>query len=305
MPLLVEKVRQHFSERFGSDWELVLVDDGSIDGTTEQIRLLCATDPRIKGVLLSRNFGHQPAVSAGLQECGGHMVGIVDCDLQDPIEVLMELFRQVETEGYDVAFGVRARREGPLFLRFLYRTFYRLIAAFSDHPWQMDSGDFCAMNERTVGLIGSLPEKVRMLRGLRSWIGLKQIGLPYVRPRRVAGKSKYNLWRLSALGINAFVGFSSVPLRFASACGLLASVAAASLAFFFLANRLFPEIFPWGYALGANPGIATLAILVTLLGSMILICLGVIGEYVNLLVKEIKGRPGAIVSEIIQNRTKP
>jgi len=305
LPLLVEQVRKHFSERFGKKWEMVLVDDGSMDGTTEQIRLLCATNPRIKGVILSRNFGHQPAVSAGLQECSGHMVGIVDCDLQDPIEILMELYQQVEMEGYDVAFGVRARREGPLFLRFLYRTFYRLIAAFSDHPWQLDSGDFCVMNAKAVRLIGSLPEKVRMLRGLRSWIGLKQIGLPYDRPRRIAGKSKYNLWRLTGLGLNAFVGFSSLPLRLASACGVLSGIVAVGLAFLFLANRLFPELFPWGYSLRANPGVATLAILMTLIGSIILICLGVIGEYVNLLVKEIKGRPGVIVAEVIHNKAKP
>lgn len=305
LPLLVEEVRKHFSERFSNEWEMVLVDDGSMDGTTGLIRMLCATDPRIKGVILSRNFGHQPAVSAGLQECSGHMVGIVDCDLQDPIEILMELYQQVETEGYDVAFGVRARREESLFLRFLYRTFYRLIAAFSDHPWQLDSGDFCVMSRRALTLIGSLPEKVRMLRGLRSWIGLKQIGVPYKRPRRLVGKSKYNFWRLSALAIGAFVGFSSLPLRLASVCGVLSGSVAVGLAFLFLANRIFPEIFPWGYKLGANPGIATLAILAAMFCSMILVCLGVIGEYVNVLIKEIKGRPSAIVAEVISNRKTP
>ena len=304
LPLLIESVRQHLSERFDSCWELVLVDDGSSDGTTDQIRLLCASDSKIKGVILSRNFGHQAAVSTGLLECSGMMVGVVDCDLQDPIKVLMELFKKVETGVCDVAFGIRTKREGPILLRFLYRTFYRLITALSDHPWQLDSGDFCVMNRRALTLIGSLPEKVRMLRGLRSWIGLKQIGVPYKRPRRLVGKSKYNFWRLSALAIGAFVGFSSLPLRFASVCGVLSGSVALGLAFLFLSNRIFPEIFPWGYKLGANPGIATLAILAAMFCSMILVCLGVIGEYVNVLIKEVKGRPGAIVAEVISNHKK-
>lgn len=304
LPLLVEKVRQHLSERFDSCWELILVDDGSSDGTTDLIRLLCAADPKIKGIILSRNFGHQAAVSVGLLECRGMMVGVVDCDLQDPIEILMKLFEKVETGICDVAFGIRAERDGPILLRYLYSTFYRVIEALSDHPWQLDAGDFCVMNRRALTLIRRLPEKVRMLRGLRSWIGLKQIGVPYKRPCRIAGKSKYNLWKLSSLAIDAFVGFSSVPLRLASLFGVISGVVAVGLAFLFLANRLFPEIFPWGYNLGANPGIATLAILAAMFCSMILICLGVIGEYIIVIIKEIKRRPGALVAEVVSNSRK-
>lgn len=298
LPMLLKLVRGVFTEKFGDDWELVLVDDGSRDRTPQIIHAEAARDKRIKGVLLSRNFGHQAALSAGLRFCRGRSVGIIDCDLQDPIEVLVELYRKVEEEGYDVAYGIRRKRQAPLLLKFAYKIFYKLMRGMSEHDWPVDAGDFCVMTGRCAGIINGLPENVRMIRGIRSWIGFRQIGVPYTRPRRVAGRSHYNLARLSRLALDAMVGFSTVPLRLASITGFVTGLVSLGFAMIFLLNRLVPEIFPFGYKIGVSPGIATLAVLVSFLGSVILICIGILGEYIAILLREVKGRPSAIVAQV-------
>lgn len=275
------------------------MDDGSRDRTPQIIGAEAARDKRIKGVLLSRNFGHQAALATGLRFCRGRSVGIVDCDLQDPTEVLMELYRKVEEEGYDVAYGVRHNCQALLLLKFAHKIFYKLMHGMSEYDWLVDAGDFCVMTRRCAEMVNGLRKNMRMIRGIESWIGFRRFGVPYTRPKRVAGASHYNFWRLSRLALDAMVGFSTTPLRLATIMGFGVGIASLGLAGMFVLNRFVLGAFPFGYNLGANRGITTLAILVSFLGSAILICLGIIGEYVSILLKEVKGRPPAVVSEII------
>ena len=298
LPVMLDSVKRAFAA-FGDSWELILVDDGSTDRTADVIRKAAGADARIKGVVLSRNFGHQAALSAGLPFCRGEAVGVIDCDMQDPVDVLLEMYRLVEDGKCDIAFGIRQKRDAPLLLRAAYKIFYRLIGAVSDHPWPRDAGDFCVMARRCVDAIVALPERNRMLRGMRSWIGFHQIGVRYERPKRTVGQSHYNVWSLTRLALSGITGFSAAPLRLASVIGFLGGLASLLLAFVFLLNRFEPQIFPFGYNLNANPGLTTIAILISLIGSMILISIGILGEYIGVLLDEIKARPVALAKELI------
>jgi dolichol-phosphate mannosyltransferase len=298
LPLLIELVKRAFV-KFDDAWELILVDDGSSDGSAAIIKQAAHADLRIKGIILSRNFGHQAALSAGLPFCRGKTVGIIDCDLQDPIDVLLTMYDLVEGGKCDIAFGIRAKREAPLFLRVSYAIFYKFINRFADHPWPKDAGDFCVMTRRCVETIVALPERSRMLRGIRSWIGFVQIGVPYERPKRIAGKSHYNFWSLTRLALAAIIGFSAAPLRLASIIGFFGGFLSFALAVVFLINRFVPGLFPFGYNLNVNPGLITIAILITLIGSMILLCIGILGEYIGVLLLEIKARPVTLTKELI------
>jgi len=284
-------------------WEIIFVDDGSSDQTQQIIRFSSLREPRIKGLILSRNFGHQPAVATGLAYARGDYVGVMDADLQDPVDILVQCFRKASEDTLDVVYAVRQQREGSVLLRFLYKAFYRLIDAVAEHPWPLDAGDFSVISRRAANLLRQFPENVRIFRGLRSWIGLKQGALFYARPARVHGKSKYNLLKLFALAVNSIVSFSTVPLRLVSMFGLLMSIAAFLIGLFMLANRLFPQFTLFGYQIGVNPGIATLVIILSTFSSLIFLCLAMIGEYLALIVIEIKSRPVAIVADRIGDIT--
>jgi dolichol-phosphate mannosyltransferase len=256
-------------------------------------------NPDLRGIFLSRNFGHQSALSIGLTYCDTDIVGILDCDLQDPVDVLLKLLDKVESGAAEVAFGIRNKRQAPGNLKFLYMVFYLFMARTSEHPWPRDAGDFCVMSRRVVEEINRLPERVRIIRGLRSWVGFRQIGVPYDRPKRAAGHTHYSYARLFRLALDAVVGFSILPLRLSSLFGLFFGLMSLLAGIFLLINRFFSGFEPFGYKIGVNPGLATIAILGTFLGSVILICLGVIGEYLGVLLKEMKGRPSAIVVDTV------
>ena len=306
LPLLFNMVKHVMTQRYGpGNWQLILIDDGSTDRTRELILNESRVNPDLRGIFLSRNFGHQSALSVGLLYCDADTVGILDCDLQDPIDVLLQLLDKVESGNADVAFGVRNKREAPIRLKFLYMSFYRLMARMSEHPWPHDAGDFCVMSRRVVEEINRLPERVRMLRGLRSWVGFRQVGVPYDRPKRAAGHTHYSYARLVRLALDAIVGFSMLPLRLSSLIGLLIGFMSLLAGIALLLNRVFPGFEPFGYSIGANPGLATIAILSAFLGSIILICLGVMGEYMGVLLKEMKGRPSAIVIDSVGWTVEP
>jgi dolichol-phosphate mannosyltransferase len=301
LPLFFQQVIPILDSLARGDWEIIVVDDGSDDGTWEIVRTNSERDSRVHGVSLSRNFGHQPALDAGLVFASGKYVAVCDCDLQDPPEVLARLVQRVREEGYDVCYAVRRRRDAPLILRFLYKAFYRLMSVFAEHPWPLDAGDFSALNHRALKAVLAMPEGVRMLRGLSSWIGLRQTYVTYDRPARVKGHSKYNLSGLLSLAIRAFVGFSQIPLRLASLIGLGAAAMSVVLGIFFVMNRLFPGIAPFGYYVGQNPGTTTIVILMLLIDGVLLLCIGIIGEYLAVIIREIKGRPAAIVKDTAGN----
>jgi glycosyltransferase involved in cell wall biosynthesis len=268
--------------------EVILVDDGSTDGTRARIERICDEDPRFRGVLLSRNFGHQRAVSAGLDHARGSCVGILDGDLQDPPETLLEFHRKLLEEDYDVVYGVRQRRKEWLLKRFCYWAFYRLLRRMATIDIPLDAGDFCLMRRRVVDSIANMPERHRFLRGMRSWVGMRQVGVEYDRPARAAGTPKYSFSKLMLLAVDGLLTFSEAPLRIATWFGALVAAAAFGWSVYIVCWRLFGDA-------SELAGFATLACGMFFLGGIQLICLGILGEYVARVHNEVKGRPIYIV----------
>lgn len=299
LPKLLRQLQPYLKKHVGHKWELILVDDGSTDQTSQLIRKAHHKDPRVKGVFLSRNFGHQSALFSGLQFARLGFVGILDADLQDPPEVLLACLHKAHREKLDVVYAIRKKRKAPIFLRVAYWFFYRVISNLSDHTWPLDAGDFSVISQRACRLILCFPEHVRVLRGLRSWIGLRQGYVAYERPERQLGKSKYTFLKLGALAMSSIISFSNLPLRLASMIGLGMSAASILMAMLVLMNRFFPNLGFFGYYVGQNPGTTTLAIIILLLGSLLFLCLGILGEYMIVIVKELKARPAAIIRELV------
>ena len=293
--LLLETLRPFLISKFGESWEVIFVDDGSRDSTRDVIIKAHEADLRVKGLYLSRNFGHQPAIFSGLVYAVGDHVGVMDADMQDPPEVLLECFTKACEEKLDIVYAVRKSRKSSLTLKFCYWCFYRLMRILSSHPWPLDAGDFSVMSKRAVSLVIDLPEHVRVLRGLRSWIGLRQGFVEYDRPERARGESKYGALKLMALALTSLFSFSHIPLRLASLIGLLMTCASLIAGIFLLANRFFPNFTLLGYYIGANPGTTTVVLLLLFCGSLLFLSLGIIGEYLRILVDEVKRRPIAIV----------
>jgi polyisoprenyl-phosphate glycosyltransferase len=280
-------------------WAILCVDDGSRDATFATIADWHRRDERISGVRLSRNFGHQAALSAGLAYARGQFIGIMDCDLQDPAGILANLYRRCAHEELDVCFGIRGRRDAPLLLRAAYALFYRIVNQAADHEWPRDVGDFCVMSARCQQALLALPEQSRMLRGLRSWVGFRQSGIAYDRPARAHGTSKYSIPRLVSLALQGLISFSHIPLRLASFMGMAMGLFSVLFGVLILVNRFFPRFTLFGYWVGANAGTATLLVFLSFTVSVMFICLGIVGEYLIVLLHEIKRRPAAIVSAVI------
>jgi dolichol-phosphate mannosyltransferase len=301
IPVLVEKLTPVLEKETGGSWQILFVDDGSRDTTAQLIWDLNAKDARYQGVRLSRNFGHQPAVWTGIQHARGECIGVIDCDLQDPPEVLMELYRKVANEGFDVVSGVRGKREEcPWWLQLAYRTFYRVMNWLAEHDYTLDSGDFCVVNRRAHDALKRLGEAAPVHRGLRSWVGFKQTTVSYQRPPRLHGESKYNLRRLTVLAMNNMVNFSTAPLRLATFVGLFMGVITLFAAGLFLLNRIFPSFSIFGYYVGQNAGTATLVLYLSFIASALFFCIGILGEYLAVVVKEVKKRPVTVVAEVTE-----
>lgn len=299
LPALLSVLPPMLDERVGQEWEIIFVDDGSRDRTLEIICAANAADARVRGVALSRNFGHQPSVTAGLAYAAGEIVGIMDADLQDRPEVLCELYDRVRHEGYDVCYAVRHRRQGAALIKICYKVFYWIIHHFSEHDWPQDAGDFSVFNRRVHQTILGLPESVRVLRGLRSWVGFRQAEVLVDRPARRHGRSKYSFLRLVQLAVGSLSSFSYVPLRVASVMGLLTAVVSLFIGVLFLLNRIFPRFTILHYYIGANPGTTTIILFLSVISSMLFFCLGMLGEYLVILLKEVKRRPSAIAGALI------
>lgn len=299
LPHLISTLTPALEAATGGAWMLLLIDDGSRDATAAIMAAAHARDHRIRGVHLSRNFGHQAALSVGLSCARGEYIGIMDADMQDPVDVLMSLYTTCRRDDLDVCYGIRGKRDAPVLLRAAYGLFYRLINSAADHEWPRDVGDFCVMSARCQQTLLALPEQSRMLRGLRSWVGFRQSGIAYDRPARRHGSSKYNVRRLITLALQGLISFSHVPLRIASALG--ATMAGLSVLFgvVILLNRLFPHFTLFGYWIGVNPGLATLIVFLSFIASVLLICLGILGEYMIVVLQEIKRRPTAIVASVV------
>ncbi len=288
LPLLFERL-QHVAQGWGTDYEIVLVDDGSTDRTWPILNELHHRDPRWKLVRFGRNFGHQTAIRAGLEVCRGDVVAVLDADLQDPPEVLVEFFDKW-VEGYDVVYGVRRRRKEGLVKRSLYYLFYRVLSRLSEFEVPLDAGDFCVMDRRVVDFLTRMPEHKPFIRGLRSWVGFRQLAHPYDREPRAAGAPKYSTGRLVGLAVDGLLGSSTVPLRLATYFGALMSVVAFLGAVLVLSIRLLPEFFA-EHGIYSVPGTATVMVSVLLLGGVQLLSLGILGEYLGRIFENVKGRP--------------
>lgn len=272
--------------------EILLVNDGSTDETGALITELCRQDSHFVGVHLARNFGHQMAVCAGLEITRGDAVAVLDGDLQDPPEILPQFFAKL-CEGYDVVYAIRQKRKENPLMRFSYWAFYRLMAALTPIEIPLDSGDFGIMSRRVVEALKTMPERRRFVRGMRSYIGFKQIGLSYERQQRAGGQPKYTFRKLLALATDGIFTFSETPLRLATVAGF----SAAGFSLLYGAYLLIQRIVV-GYNL---PGFATLAVGLFFLGGVQLICLGILGEYIGRIHHEVKQRPPYIIDRVDRN----
>ncbi len=273
----------------GLTWELVLVDDGSTDGSTERMRELARQDKRVRPVIFARNFGHQIAVTAGLDYARGAAVVIIDADLQDPPELIPDLIAKWR-EGYEVVYAVRAEREGETwFKRTTAALFYRIIFRITDVKIPLDTGDFRLLDRKVVDVLGKMRERHRFLRGMAAWVGFRQIGVPYKRAARFAGVTKYPFRKMLRLALNAITSFSYFPLQLATYAGFVSAGIAIIAIPVVIALRLAGSQFFGGQA--------TTLIAVLFLGGVQLISLGVLGEYIGRLYDEAKGRPLYIVRE--------
>ena len=273
----------------GEAWEFVMVDDGSSDGSTEMIRELCKKDKKVRPVIFARNFGHQIAVTAGLDYCRGDAAIIIDADLQDPPEVILELIAKWR-EGYEVVYALRTEREGETFFKkATAAAFYKIIYRITDVKIPMNTGDFRLMDRKVVDVMNQMRERHRFLRGLSAWVGYKTIGVPYKRAARFAGKTKYPLKKMIRLALTAVTSFSYMPLQIAMVFGFIsAGISILAIPVVIVLRLLGTQSFL---------GQATTLIAVLFLGGVQLICLGILGEYVGRIYDEAKGRPLYITSE--------
>ncbi len=269
-------------------WEVIFVDDGSSDGTFRLLLGLHARDKRFKAIRFSRNFGHQMAISAGIEHANGDGIIIMDGDLQDPPEVL-PLFIAKWREGFDVVYAVRTKRKENILKRAAYAAFYRILRHLSYLQIPLDSGDFCLISRRVAETLRSLPERQRFVRGLRSWAGFRQVGMEYERDRRYAGKPKYTVGRLLSLAYDGIFAFSTVPLRIAVYAGFGLSAASFLGGLWVIYEKVFNRI--------AIVGWASTIVVTTFIGGAILSTLGVIGEYIGRVYEEVKHRPLYVVQD--------
>ena len=268
--------------------EVVLVDDGSRDATWSEITRLAASDGRVRGLRLSRNFGHQAALSAGMADARGRTVCFLDADLQDPPELIQQLLEQWRA-GNQVVYAVRRNRKEGLAKRLAYRSFYRLYRRLANIDVPLDSGDFALLDRTVVDRILALPEHNRFLRGLRSWVGYRQVGVEYDRDARNAGEPKYTARQLFRLAFDGLLAFSAVPLRLASFLGIVEALAGGVYIAAAIVARLFLGGIPEGWT--------SIIAVVLSVGGMQLVVIGVLGEYVARIYDESKARPNFLIAE--------
>jgi dolichol-phosphate mannosyltransferase len=275
---------------FGDDYELVLVNDGSRDSSWQVMRQMAGADPHVVGVNLSRNHGHQLALTAGLDLARGDVILIIDADLQDPPELLAEMLATMRCEGADVVYGVRRSRAGETaFKRATAHGFYRLLARATDVDIPLDAGDFRLMSRRALDVLLAMPEQARFIRGMVAWIGFKQVPIPYDRSEGLAGETKYPFSNMFLFALDALTVFSSAPLKLASHAGLALSIGSVLIILYIL----------YAWITGHNiQGWTSLMLVVVVLGAVQMFVLALMGEYIGRLYNEAKRRPLYIVQEI-------
>jgi polyisoprenyl-phosphate glycosyltransferase len=277
--------------KLDGETEVILVDDGSSDRSLHFIREIHERDRRIHYISFARNFGHQIAVTAGLNFVRGKVTIVMDADLQDPPELILDMVEQWR-QGYQVVYAQRISRKKENWLkRFMAYSFYRILRILADVDIPADTGDFCLMDKQVVDVLNSMPERNRYIRGLRAWVGFRQTAVQFERDPRFAGKEKYTFGKSLALAINGIVSLSKMPLKLATYLGTISAIIALLMIVMVLYWRLFNLATPLiGYTL------VTIALF--FLGSVQLLCLGILGEYIGRIYEEVKGRPIYTVKEI-------
>jgi dolichol-phosphate mannosyltransferase len=290
LPELLRRVGAVLDGVPGGPHEIVLVDDGSTDRTRDMLAAASQLDPRVRAILLSRNFGHQPAITAALDHVRGDVVVVMDGDLQDVPEEIPR-FLAAHAEGFDVVYARRTSRKEGFILRFCYFAFYRMFASLSRLEIPLDTGDFALLTRRVVDAIRSAPERNRYLRGLRAWAGFRQCGIVVERAARAGGESKYSYTALLRLALDGLFAFSIIPIRAAMFLGAVATAGAMLFALYAIYAKLVLDRSPAGFT--------SILLVVTFMSGVILFFLGVVGEYVGRVYEETKGRPLYVVEEIL------
>ena len=293
LPELYRRIKE-VMDQTGEPWELVLINDGSADRTAELMRELHAADARVHYIDFARNFGHQIAVTAGMDYAQGDAVVLIDADLQDPPELILEMIEKWK-EGYQVVYAVRSERKGESWFKLVTaKVFYRLIFRITEVKIPLDTGDFRLMDRKVVEAIKQMKERHRFIRGMTSWVGFKQTGVSYVREERFAGETKYPFRKMFKFAMNAITGFSYLPLQLATYLGFTIATLSGVGAIGVVIARLFgdPDNQPFF-------GQATTLVMVLFLGGVQLISLGIIGEYLGRIYDEVKGRPMYVVNEAV------
>jgi len=293
---LHRRLSESAREAVGEDYELVLVNDGSGDGSWPMMREIAAEDPRVLAINLSRNHGHQLALTAGLDLCSGKTILIIDADLQDPPELLPEMLATMREEQADVVYGVRRSRAGETaFKRATAHGFYRLLSRATEVDIPLDTGDFRLMSRRALDALLAMPEQARFVRGMVAWIGFRQVPFAYDRQERFAGETKYPIKKMMRFAFDALTGFSSAPLKLASHAGLILSLGSLLIvlyiAYAFLSGR-------------SIQGWTSLMLVVVVLGAVQMFVLALMGEYIGRLYNEAKSRPLYIVQEVAGGKTR-
>lgn len=286
-------------ETTAEPWELILVNDGSTDGSAELLRVLYAEDPKhVRVVHFSRNFGHAMAVTAGMDYASGQAVILIDADLQDPPEMLPDMIRKWK-EGYEVVYAVRAKREGESWFKLTTASlFYRILYRITDVDIPLDTGDFRLMDRSVVDVVETMRERTRFLRGMVSWVGFRQTGVTYTRDKRYTGETKYTFRKMLQFAWDGITGFSYFPLQVATYLGFAIAVMSALAILIVVYLRAFANAEPL-------EGQATTLVVVLFLGSVQLISLGIIGEYLGRIYNEVKERPLYIVRDVMGAERAP
>lgn len=271
------------------DYEVIFVNDGSKDSTEEIVKQYCEKDDHLKLITFSRNFGHQTAITAGMDNSSGDAVVVMDADLQDPPEVILDLIAKFE-EGYDVVYAIRSKRKGEsLFKKVTAKIFYRYMRSMSDVDIPIDTGDFRLISRQVCDVLKTLTERNRYVRGLVSWVGFKQTGVYYEREERFAGETKYPLKKMLKLSVDGITSFSTKPLKLSKWIGLIVSAAGFIYALVIIIQKLF--------GVEMQTGWASTIVIVLIIGGIQLLMMGITGEYIARIFEESKNRPLYIIKE--------
>ena len=285
-----ERIRE-VMDTTGEPYEIIFINDGSKDSTYQKVREILKNDKNVKLISFSRNFGHQSAITAGMDYCTGQAVIVIDADLQDPPEVMLKMIEKWK-EGYEVVYGKRIKRKGEtLFKKATAKIFYRILSKTTDVEIPIDTGDFRLIDRKVCDALKTMPERNRYVRGLISWLGFRQTGVEFVREKRLAGETKYSMKKMFKLAWDGITAFSNAPLKLATYIGVSISAVSFLYLLVVICQKLFTDTTVQGWA--------SLVAISLFFNGVILIVLGIIGEYIRRIYDEAKGRPIYIISEKI------